>query len=290
MNSNMFIYYASQHKIPIQRVDGWGEKDLITTLGTPDVESRKFYIQVYDENPILDGKKQEEVLIDVEVDIHFFESLMKAIKQSGYMSIGIRKTFYNHTTAKLNKNQVMKVLGFLGEHNKKSEIKFPRNTIKLFLSALYNSPKYFYLIDEFEKKHPNVVEIVNNKKIDHRKKRLDEEYSEYVENITRKYEEKEEKLTMIYEGRIDRAWMDNDDANVDILEDLLKQEIRKINDELADRILKYNDNYLKKMDNVEKYSYPTYAFKLYDFDCLLVISALTTFASPIKFATNLFFG
>ena len=151
MNPNMFMYYENDQKIPIEKVSGWGEKDLITTLGSSERDKRKFYIQVYDENPLFDKQQSEEVLIEVEVDIHFFESLMKALKKSGYLNTGVRKNFENKTTAKLNKNQIKNVLNYLSKHNQKSKIKFPRNTIKLFLSALYNSPKYFYIIDEFEK-------------------------------------------------------------------------------------------------------------------------------------------
>ena len=269
MNPNMFMYYGVNQKIPIEKVSGWSEKDLITTLGSSERDKRKFYIQVYDENPFFDKQQSEEVLMEVEVDIHFFESLMKALKKSGYLNTGVRKNFENKTTAKLNKNQVRVVLDYLSQHNQKSKIKFPRNTIKLFLSALYKSPKYFYIIDEFEKKYPDVIKKITERKVEYRRKTLDEEYSTYIDNLKNKFGEREEKIERVYEARIDRAWLEGDDGNVNILEDLLVQEKQKVKDEYADRLIQYNDNYLKKIENIDSYTYPTYAFKLYDFDLLV---------------------
>lgn len=269
MNPNMFMYYENSQKIPIEKVDGWSERDLITTLGSSERDKRKFYIQVYDENPVFDKQVSEEVLMEVEVDIHFFESLMKAIKKSGYLNTGIRKNFENKTTAKLNKNQVKNILDYLSQHNQKSKIKFPRNTIKLLLSALYQSPKYFYIIDEFEKKYPDVIKLITQKKVEHRRNTLDKEYSTYLDTLENKFKEREERVERVYEARIDRAWLEGDDGNVEILEDLLVQERSKLNDEYGDRIIQYNDNYMKKIENIDSYTYPTYAFKLYDFDLLV---------------------
>ena len=287
MNSNMFMYYENNQKIPIEKVSGWSEKDLITTLGSSERDKRKFYIQVYDENPFFDKQESEEVLIEVEVDIHFFESLMKAIKKSGYLNTGIRKNFDNKTTAKLNKNQVKNVLDYLSQHNQKSKIKFPRNTIKLFLSALYQSPKYFYIIDEFEKQYPDVIKKITEKKVEHRRSKLDEEYSAYLDNLKERNESKEERLERVYNARINKAWLEGDDGNVDILEDLLVQERQKLNNEYADKVIQYNNNYMKKMENIDSYTYPTYAFKLHDFDLLVTKTNNDTLRLRTIYADNM---
>ena len=98
---------------------------------------------------------------------------------------------------------------------------------------------------------------------------MDEEYSIYLDNLENNFKEREERIERVYNARIDKAWLDGDDGNVDILENLLVQEKQKINDEYADRIIKYNDNYTKKIENIDNYTYPTYAFKLHDFDLLV---------------------
>ena len=130
-------------------VVGWEEKNLLKSLGTSD---RVFNVIVGD--------------ITVVMDIHFIESLMKAINLSGYLETGFIPSDGKYAGVEIP--SVKRLIKFLKNHHDISEIKLPKGTLDLLMLCISHSPRFYKHITQYESEYPGYVEGMRGIKIEHR--------------------------------------------------------------------------------------------------------------------------
>lgn len=235
-------------------VDGWREAQLLNSLPSKD---RKFKI------------KMKSGII-VEIDIHFFESFMRALNYSGYIETGVPQDPMESKGHAINIKSVKPMLEYLKNHHESAEYKLPKGSLDLLMLIISKSNIMYEAITDFENTHEELITKLEKRKEEHKIKALEIETQKALKFKTDKMQDQIIEIENYYLDIIEIAREKNNETVAKKMEDeIMPTKIGNVLDEYGTSVLKINENSSRKMKDIKKHIYLTYAFFISEFDLLV---------------------
>ena len=232
-----------------------GESQLLKSLENP--QKRKFEIVL-------------KTGVIVEIDIHFFESLMRALNLSNYLQEGVPKSFYDTKGVGIKIETFKPLLAYLRKHHDKSQIKLPVGTLDLL--ALFISQGSFIdgEITKFELNNPELIEKLKDEKKEYRVMALELETQNILQIKTDSMQEQIMKIEEHYGKIIEIA---NTNKKLEVAKEMenkvMPKKIEGVLDKYGDAVEKARKHEIQVKQEISKYNYLTYAFFIGDLDLLV---------------------
>ena len=233
-------------------VEGWKEKNLLESL----LESgdRVFNVQAGE--------------ITVVIDIHFLESLMKAINLSGYLETGFTPSEGKYEGIEIP--SVKTLIKFLNKHHDSSEIKLPIGYLDLLMLCISHAPRFYAHITTFEEESPGYVEGMRGMKIVHRENIVKGELEEFMDLRTNKMIAQIEKVEEYYGGIIEIAEKaGKEDVVSNIKNNVMAKKLEDIYDTYGEDVENKTKNTDELLERIPATTYVTYSFFMSEFDLLV---------------------
>ena len=255
----MFRYnkssYLKRKRDDTRYVTGWRESQLLKTL----------------ENPI--NRKFEIILKDgvcVEIDIHFFESLMRALNLSNYLELGVSPSFYDTKGIGIKIETIKPLIEYLRKHHEKSEIKLPAGTLDLLALFISQGSFMYGEITEFENNNKKLVKKLEDEKKDYKFKALELETQNILQIKTDSMQEQIANIEEHYGKIIEIA---NTNKKLEVAKNMetqvMPKKIERVLDKYGDEVEKARKHEIKVKKEISKYNYLTYSFFIGDLDLLV---------------------
>mgnify|MGYP003654777799 CR=1 FL=1 len=236
-------------------VKGWRESQLLKSLD--NTKNRKFEVKL-------------KTGVVVEIDIHFFESLMRALNLSNYLESGVPASFYDTKGVGIKVETFKPLIAYLRTHHEKSEIKLPAGTLDLLALFISQGSFMYDEILDFEKNNKKVIKDLKQEKKEYRIKALELETQNVLQNKTDSMQEQITKIEDHY-GKIIEIANTNKKLEVakQMEKEIMPKKIERVLDKYGDDVEKARLHELQVKKEINKYNYLTYAFFMGDLDLLV---------------------
>ena len=239
---------------PTNYVTGWRESQLLRTLKYS--QKRKFEIE------LASG-------VMVEVDIHFFESFMQSLSQTGFLETGVGGEPITGGDS-IIKETALPMIQYLKIHHDKTTYKLPEGSLDLLMGFISKGTEMYELINQFETENELVVmELLEEKKA-YRVETLEKNNQLQLQNKTDIMQSRIENIEEHYNSIISAATKNKRlGLAKDMVDKVMPKKIEMVLDRYGEEVEKITKDKSKSLTSILQYNYLTYSFFISEFDLLV---------------------
>ena len=239
---------------PTKYVTGWREAQLLRTLKYS--QKRKFEIE------LASG-------VIVEVDIHFFESFMQSLSQTGFLETGVEGEPITGGDS-IVRETALPMIQYLKIHHDKTAYKLPDGSLDLLMGFISKGTEMYELINQFETENELVVVELLKEKVEYRIETLEKNNQLQLQIKTDIMQSSIETIEQHYNNLIIAATKNKSLGPAQYLVDkVMPQKIEKVLDKYGEEVEKITEEKSNSLNNILQYNYLTYSFFISEFDLLV---------------------
>lgn len=254
----MFRYNKSEEKDDVKMEDyvlGWKETDFLNTLKLS--KDRTFTIKSGD--------------IEVEIDIHFFQSMMRSFNASGDLKMGLKKINQHPQLAKVNVETAKPMFTFLRKHHEAStNWKLPAGSLDFLMLLIASAPFMYEEITDFQNDNSEEVLEALLEKIQFREGIIKSEYEEQIDSLTEKLERNLEHIQDHFKNTAETARKAGHVQVADRMEqEIIPKRLAAVYEEYGVNTDSAMEMKEKRLAHVSDTTFVTYSFLVGEYDVLV---------------------